>query len=115
MLAVSDSNGPGTTRFSQAAGTADVSASNFSTRYCALHPTAHINMYRQTVACPRAAQKNGDVPKSPFPTVAAVVPSAGTILKIDLCSFTRMRSTLAFCRRARCLRRAFPRLVMVLF
>jgi len=29
----------------------------FSTRYCALDPTAYMNIYRQAVACPRAAQK----------------------------------------------------------
>ena len=54
----------------------------------------------------KSCPKNGDVPKSPFPTVAAVVPSAGTTLKIDLCSCTRMRSASAFCTSARCLRRA---------
>lgn len=32
-------------------------APNLSTRYCVLQPTAHINTYRQAVACPRSAQK----------------------------------------------------------
>ncbi len=43
--------------FSDGGDSPTVSAPNFSTRYCALHPTAHINSYRQAMACPRAAQK----------------------------------------------------------
>ena len=33
------------------------SVRNFSTRHCSLHPTPHINQYRQAAACQRAAQQ----------------------------------------------------------
>src|ERR1700720_3666249 len=63
----------------------DKPALKFSIAYCALRPAPHFPKYRQAVACPRAAQKIGDVPKSPFPSVAALLPSAGTITPNQSC------------------------------
>jgi hypothetical protein len=50
--------------------------------FYARHPT-----FSDTGNLPESCPKIGDVPKSPFRTVAALVPSAGTItLHIELCS-----------------------------
>ena len=60
------------------------SAFNFSTSHCALHPRPHISGYRQAAACPRAAKKQ-TYRSLRFPTVAALVPSTGSItLQIEL-------------------------------
>jgi hypothetical protein len=59
------------------------SAFNFSTSHCALHPRPHISRYGQAAACPRAATQTYRSLR--FPTVAALVPSAGSItLQIEL-------------------------------
>jgi hypothetical protein len=59
------------------------SAFNFSTSHCALHPRPHISRYGQAAACPRAATQTYRSLR--FPTVAALVPSAGsTTLQIEL-------------------------------
>jgi hypothetical protein len=58
---------------------------NSSIRYCALRPAPQLPEYRQAVGLSESCPKIGDVPKSPFPSVAALVPSAGTIkLQIEL-------------------------------
>ena len=54
---------------------------NSSIRYCALRPAPQLPKYRQALALSESCPKIGDVPKSPFPSVAALVPSAGTITK----------------------------------
>ncbi len=59
-----------------------------------------------TVGLPESCPKNGDVPKSPFPTVAAVgaIGWHNSTLKID--ARVRMRSASAFCKSTHGLRRA---------
>src|SRR5437763_14495240 len=52
---------------------------NSSIRYCALRPAPQLPRYRQAVGLSESCPKIGDVPKSPFPSVAALVPSAGAI------------------------------------
>jgi hypothetical protein len=112
ILAVSDPNGPGT----QAAGSAEASAPNFSTRYCALHPTAHINSEGKLRLVRELLKKRRQTEVSVLHSGSAgAIGRHNSILKIDLCSCTRMRLALAFCRHVHCLRRAFPRLVVVLF
>jgi hypothetical protein len=49
------------------------SALNFSVRHCALFPTPHITFTGKSLLA-QCCPKNGDLPKSPFPAVAAVVP-----------------------------------------
>ena len=60
---------------------------NSSIRYCALRPAPQLPKYRQAVGLSESCPKIGDVPKSPFSSVAALVPSAGTIKlpNIDRC------------------------------
>ena len=57
---------------------------NSSIRYCALRPAPQLPKYRQAVGLSESCPKIGDVPKSPFPSVAALVPSAGTITTPEL-------------------------------
>ena len=45
----------------------------------ALYPRHPMLFLWASGSLPQSCPKNGDVPKFPFPTVAAVVPSAGTI------------------------------------
>jgi hypothetical protein len=45
----------------------------------ALYPRHPMLFLWASSSLPQSCPKNGDVPKFPFPTVAAVVPSAGTI------------------------------------
>ena len=51
----------------------------FRLRYCGLRSTPPHGYIKASNNLSESCPKNGDVPKSPFPTVAAVVPSAGTI------------------------------------
>jgi hypothetical protein len=47
----------------------------------------HIDVQGQARACPKRCPKNGDVPKSPFLQVAALVPSAGDFTLKNLSCF----------------------------
>jgi hypothetical protein len=54
------------------------SAHNFSIRHCALHSDTPTNKVLTSSGLSESCTKIGDVPKSPVPTLAALVPSVGT-------------------------------------
>src|ERR1700756_4075196 len=54
------------------------SAHNFSVRHCALRSDTPTNKIPTSSGLSESCTKIGDVPKSPVPTLAALVPSVGT-------------------------------------
>jgi hypothetical protein len=71
-------------------------------------PCTPCDLIRASTGLSESCPKNADVPKSPFPAVAALVPSAGTItLQIELRSDADALST-PHLVRVRALRGARP-------
>jgi hypothetical protein len=62
---------------------------NSSTRYCALRPAPPVTQIQASCGLSESCPKIGDVPKSPFPSVAALVPSAGTIHSKKSCTLQK--------------------------